>query len=157
MAACTTVGRPLAAPQAAGHHTAVDSVVLLLVAAALPGDPGAYHSQGAGSNQGPDAPRLAPNGFRHQAASGVAQPLAQVEVAGHDSGAVPAALMPRRRSLQPARGRAGAAHHPLDAMHPAPLPPHTQAQHLPPLARACLIRAGAMCRSTVSALHVTCH
>ena len=27
MAACTTVGQPLAAPQAVGHHTAVDSIL----------------------------------------------------------------------------------------------------------------------------------
>ena len=28
MAACTTLGQPLAAPQAVGHHTAVDSLLL---------------------------------------------------------------------------------------------------------------------------------
>ena len=31
------------------------------------------------------------------------------------------------------------------------------AQHLPPHARACSIRFGSMSRSTVSALHITCH
>ena len=203
MAARTTVGQPLAAPQAVGHHTAVDSILHCSVAAGSPGDPGAHRSQGAGSSQRPDAPRLAPGGIRHQAARRTSQPLAQREAAGLDSGAVPAALVPwvcsfpcHRMccgpdtllwfalyvfrsadmigidgpvlflpqklkkwgcSLEPARGRAGVAHHPLNAMHPVPLPPHTQVQHLPPHARACLVRTSAMCRSTVSALHVTCH
>ena len=62
-------------------------------------DPRAHHSQSVGSSQGPDAPRLAPGGIRHQAAGRSTQPLAQREAAGHDSGAVPTALVPWRRSL----------------------------------------------------------
>ena len=92
MAACTTVGQPLAAPQAVGHHTAVDSILHCSVPAGSPGGPGAHRSQGVGSSQGPDAPRLAPGGVRHQAAGRSTQPLAQREAAGHDSGAVLAAL-----------------------------------------------------------------
>ena len=69
VAACTTAGQPLAAPQAVGHHTAVDSILHCSVAAGSPGDPRAHRSQGAGSSQGPDVPRLAPGGIRYQAAS----------------------------------------------------------------------------------------
>ncbi|CAK0773544.1 hypothetical protein CVIRNUC_004076 [Coccomyxa viridis] len=36
MAACTTAEQPLTAPQAAGHHTAVDSILLCSVAAGSP-------------------------------------------------------------------------------------------------------------------------
>ena len=115
MAACTTVGQPLVAPQAVGHHTAVDSILHCSVVAGSPGHPSAHRNQSVGSSQGPDAPRLAPCGVRHQAAGRGAQPLAQREAAGHDSGALPAALVPWRRSLQSARRRAGAAHHPLDS------------------------------------------
>ena len=63
MAACTTVGQPLAASQAVGHHTAVDSILHCSIAAGPPGDPRAHRSQGVGSSQGPDAPRLAPGFF----------------------------------------------------------------------------------------------
>ena len=119
MAACATVGQPLAAPQAVGHHTAVDGILHSSVAAGSPCHLCAHRSQGVGSSQGPDAPRLIPCGIRHQAAGRGAQPLAQREAAGHDSGAVPAALVPWRRSLQPAEGRAGAAHHPLNSHAPS--------------------------------------
>ena len=83
MAACTTAGQPMAAPQTTRHHTAVDSILHFSVAAGSPGDPRAHRSQGAGSSQGPDAPRLAPGGIRHQAASRCTQPLAQRKAAGH--------------------------------------------------------------------------
>ena len=67
MAACTTAEQPLTAPQAAGHHTAVDSILHCSVAAGSPGDPRAHRSHGAGSSQDIDAPRLAPAWIRHQA------------------------------------------------------------------------------------------
>ena len=140
MAACTTVGQPLAAPQAVGHHTAVDSILHCSVAAGSPGDPRAHRSQGVGSSQGPDAPRLAPGGIRHQAAGRSTQPLAQREAAGHDSGAVPAALVPWRRSLQPARGHAGATHHSLDSHAPSAAAAVTHNHSLPGLKAGSLPR-----------------
>ena len=103
-------------------------------------NPCAHRSQGVGSSQGPDALRLAPCGIRHQAAGRGAQPLAQRETAGHDSGAVPAALVPWRRSLQPARGRAGAAHHPLDSHAPSAAAAMTRDHSLPGLKAGSLPR-----------------
>ena len=140
MAACITVGQPLAAPQAVGHHTAVDSILHSSVAAGSPGDPDAHRSQGVGSSQGPDAPRLAPGGIRHQAAGRSTQALAQREAADHDSGAVPAALVPWRRSLQPARGHAGATHHPLDSHAPSAAAAVTHNHSLPGLKAGSLPR-----------------
>ena len=110
MAACTTVGQPLAALRLL--------VITLLwkaycTARSRPDrqvTPAHITNQGVGSSQGPDAPRLAPGGIRHQAAGRSIQPLAQREAANHDSGAVPAALVPWRCSLQPGRGYAGATH-----------------------------------------------
>ena len=140
MAACTIVAQPLAAPQAVGHHTAVDSILHCSVAAGSSGDPGTHRSQDIGSSQGPDAPRSAPGEIRHQAAGRGAQPLAKREATGHDSGAVPAALVPWRRSVQSARGRAGAAHHPLDSHAPSALAAMTCNHSLPGLKAGSLPR-----------------
>ena len=69
------------ASKAAGHHTAVDSILHFLVAAGSSGHPGAHRSQSAGSSQRPDAPRLALGGIRHRAEGRRTQPLAQRETA----------------------------------------------------------------------------
>ena len=118
----------------------MDGILHFSGAAGSSGHPCAHRSQGAGSSQGPDAPRLAPCGIRHQAAGRSAQPLAQREAASHDSGAVPAALVPWRRSLQPARGHAGAAHHPLDSPAPSAAAAMTHNHSLPGLKTGSLPR-----------------
>ena len=65
------------------------------------------------------APRLAPGVVRYQAQGRGARSLAQGKAGQHDSGAVPAALVPWRRPLQPARGHGGATPHPLDSGVPS--------------------------------------
>ena len=63
-----------------------------------------------------------------------------MEAAGHDSGAVPAALVPWRRSLQPARGHAGATHHSLDSHAPSAAAAVTRDHSLPGLKAGSLPR-----------------
>ena len=122
VAPISRVGQHMAAPQTAGHHTALGSILHSSVAAGPSYDPGAHGSEGLSSSQRPDAPRLAPGWVRHQAQGRGAPPLAQGEAALHGLGAVSAALVPWRRPVQPARGRGGAPNIRWTSAHPVPLP-----------------------------------
>ena len=54
MAAISRDGQPMAAPQTAGHHIALDSILHSSVAAGPSNDPSAHRSEGFSSSERPD-------------------------------------------------------------------------------------------------------